>query len=92
MNKEEFCKEAQAKLDIEGSVEISGNGPDFTVSISSRESCVDFNFDFLLWLSEIFQTRKINIGNRYSTEGCDTCGWGSRHYVSIYVLESPKAF
>lgn len=46
---------------------------------------VELSFDQLLQFSELFGTRKINIGDRDSWGGCETCDYGSSYEVTIHM-------
>lgn len=61
----------------------------FVLRLIQEYEFVELQFDDLMRLSELFQTRAINIGDRYSTGGCETCDHGSRYQLSIYILKSP---
>lgn len=55
------------------------------IEVAQMYSFVDFDFEFMSQLSEIFKTKKINIGDRYSQEGCETCNHGSSYEVTLYI-------
>lgn len=45
-----------------------------------------FDFETLEILSEIFQTKNINIGSVEGyNSGCETCGYGGRYGIDIFV-------
>lgn len=98
MNKSDFLSQVKTRLGyqnyLDGSaslvLENSGGGKfDYALKLTNG-SQVDFDFEFLAWLSDVFGTRKINVGDRYGSAGCDTCGWGAKHYVTVYILNSPQ--
>lgn len=98
MNKADFLEQVKAKLGL-GRVDVTLSkdrgrmvGYDYALSISNTSSPVDFDFEFLAWLSDVFDSRKINVGNRWGSEGCGTCGHGARHEVTVFILNSPKLF
>lgn len=62
---------------------------DYAITITQMYEYVEFGFDELAKLSELFQTRNINIGNRYSSPGCETCDYGSRYVITVWVKDSP---
>jgi hypothetical protein len=45
-------------------------------------------FDFLAFLSSIFNTKNINIGESRRSDGCDTCGHGETTTIEIHILEA----
>jgi len=61
----------------------------FALTITQEYEYVDVQFDDLLKLSELFSTKKINIGDKYGTQGCETCNYGSRYELTIHMLDSP---
>jgi hypothetical protein len=48
---------------------------------------VEISFDHLVQFSELFGTRKINIGDRESWGGCETCDYGSSYEVTVHMNE-----
>lgn len=44
-----------------------------------------FNFETLEALSEIFGSRKINVGDINGGGGCETCGYGGQYTLNVYV-------
>lgn len=65
-----------------------GSKNDYVFTVEKMYNYVDFDFENLEFLSKLFKTKKINIGSRWSSAGCDTCDYGSRYVVDIYILES----
>lgn len=71
------------------------NGPDSVdvriyddnayVTLSRMYGYVEFGFEFLEMLSKEFDTKKINVGDRESSPGCDTCDWGSSYTLGFTV-------
>lgn len=60
----------------------------WVITLSQMYRYVDVEFEHLLKLSELFNTKKINIGDKWHTEGCETCDYGSKYSLSIYILKS----
>lgn len=58
-----------------------------TIRFNQMYEFVDVQFDQLSKLSELAQTRKINIGNKTSRGGCETCDHGSSYQVPIHLEE-----
>jgi hypothetical protein len=48
---------------------------------------VDVQFDQLMKISELAQTRKINIGDKTSRGGCETCDFGSSYQIRLHLDE-----
>jgi len=46
---------------------------------------VEVSFEQLTLLSELFGTRKINLGDRESWGGCETCDYGSKYQLTIHL-------
>jgi|SRR3972149_193178 len=57
------------------------------IIISKMYDFVDFNFVFLKELSELFGTQKINVGDKESFKGCDTCDYGSCYKIKFTIIE-----
>lgn len=70
-------------------VKLSVLGDDVKVEVSQMYEYVDVSFDDLEALSNLFHTRKINFKNSYYYEGCETCDYGSKYAVDIYISEIP---
>ena len=60
---------------------------ELVIRISQMYEFVDVTFDQLAKLSELTQTRKINLQERTSYGGCETCDHGSSYQVPIYLQE-----
>lgn len=72
------------------SVSLERHNPatgELTIRISQMYKFVDISFDQLARLSELTQTRKINLQERTSYGGCETCDHGSSYQVPIYLQE-----
>lgn len=65
---------------------------EYKIVFTQMYEYVNLSFDTLLALSEIFQTKKIDIGDRESWGGCETCDYGSRYIVSVRIGNSPVCF
>lgn len=45
-------------------------------------------FDDLVFLSELFKTNNINLGSMTKTDGCETCDYGSRASLTVYIKDA----
>jgi hypothetical protein len=94
MLKSEFIKKLE---DIIGendsrdrSIDLQNYSPEkgkLTIRISQMYDYVDVQFDQLMKLSELAQTRKINIGDKTSRGGCETCDFGSSYQIRLHLDE-----
>lgn len=69
-------------------VSKDSNKNDYVFTVEKMYNYVDFDFENLEFLSKLFKTKKINIGSKWSSAGCDTCDYGSRYVMDLYILES----
>lgn len=60
----------------------------YALNITQMYEFVDINFDFLEKLSKMFETKNINIGDKESRAGCETCDYGSSYSLTIYIKNS----
>ena len=58
---------------------------ELVIRISQMYEFVDVSFDQLALLSELAQTRKINLQEKTSYGGCKTCDHGSSYQVPIFL-------
>ncbi|TXH10288.1 MAG: hypothetical protein E6R04_05830 [Spirochaetes bacterium] len=72
--------------------EISSGLYEYRIKFTQMYEYIDLSFETLLALSEIFQTRKIDIGERENWGGCETCDYGSSYQVSVRIGNSPVCF
>jgi hypothetical protein len=66
-------------------VDYSKHANSLSIKISRMYEYVDVQFEHLSRLSEMFGTRAINIGDKVSWPGCETCDHGSSYQVTIRV-------
>lgn len=57
------------------------------LTISKMYEYVDISFENLQKLSEVFETKKINVGSPEFSNGCETCDHGSSYTQTIYLKE-----
>ncbi len=80
-------------LEIEASkTETSPQLYEYRIKFSQMYEYINLSFETLLALSEIFQTKKIDIWNRENYSGCETCDYGSSYQVSVRIGNSPVCF
>jgi len=72
--------------------EISPRLYEYRIKFTQMYGYVDLSFESLLALSVIFQTKKIDIGDRENWGGCETCDYGSSYQVSVRIGNSPVCF
>ncbi len=72
--------------------EISSGLYEYRIKFSQMYEYINLSFETLLALSEIFQTKKIDIGDRENYSGCETCDYGSSYQVSVRIGNSPVCF
>lgn len=58
-----------------------------SVVISKMYDFVEFDFEFLEMLSKVFETKKINVGDRDSYSGCETCDYGSSYSLTFHAKD-----
>jgi len=88
-----FARSDYSDLEIElMKTEISPQLYEYRIKFSQMYEYVNLSFETLLALSEIFQTKKIDIGERENWGGCETCDYGSKYQVSVRVGNSPVCF
>lgn len=63
---------------------VTLEGGVFTIKVERMYEFVDLNFARLCRVSEFFGTKQIN-DSRYSSEGCETCDYGSRYEITLTV-------
>lgn len=61
---------------------------DYLIEVSQMYEYVDFGFEFLEFISKMFNTKQINFEHGDHYDGCETCNYGSRYTVSLYVKKS----
>lgn len=66
-------------------VKVTVSGANASVVISKMYDYVDFDFEFLEMLSKVFETKKIDVGDRSSYAGCDTCDYGSSYSLTFHA-------
>lgn len=59
----------------------------FQLEITQMYEFVNVTFEDLERLSKLFGTKNINIGDIYSSGGCDTCDYGSRYELTIHIKD-----
>jgi hypothetical protein len=59
-----------------------------SLKITQMYEYVSFDFEMMAGISEVFKTRKINVGTKQS-DGCDTCDYESSYEVTFSILDSP---
>ena len=67
------------------SIEVCITGDSASIVIARMYDFVEFDFELLEMLSKIFNTKKINVGDRYSRPGCETCDHGSSYRLNFSV-------
>lgn len=72
--------------------EISPQLYEYRIKFTQMCEYVNLSFESLLALSEIFQTKKIDIGDRENWGGCETCDYDSRYQISVRIGNSPVCF
>lgn len=78
--------------DFEVELESTKNGQNYTVTLSQMYEYVDVTFEQLEQLSKVFETKNINIGeDRESYGGCESCDYGSKYTLRIYVKDVGSA-
>lgn len=66
---------------------FTNDNRDLTIRLKQMYEYVDVQFDHLSQLSEVFATRKIDIGDKSAYGGCETCDHGSSYELSIHVRD-----
>lgn len=61
---------------------------EYRLEISTMYSYIDFGFDFLEAVSKIFNTKQINFQHGTAMSGCETCDYGSRYTMELYIKKS----
>jgi hypothetical protein len=95
MLKSEFIKKVADLFGPGGSysdyrVDIDSYDPvqkTLNIRVKQMYEFVEVTFDKLCQLSELTGTRHINLGDKVSYGGCETCDHGSSYEVSIHLKE-----
>lgn len=58
------------------------------IEASSMYDRPEITFEKLCELSELFQTKKIDLKNGLDIEGCETCNYGSSYSVEIIIRKA----
>jgi hypothetical protein len=67
-------------------VKIVANEPDFvSFSVTAQYSAPGFNYFHIQKLSELFETRNINLADTVDISGCETCDYGSRYGYELII-------
>jgi hypothetical protein len=61
-----------------------------SLKVSQMYEYVPFEFETMVKFSELFKTKKINVGQEQSS-GCETCDYGSSYEVTFSILDSGLA-
>jgi len=56
----------------------------YDLEVTRMYEYVDFSFDILMKLSELFGTKNINV-EHFSESGCETCDFGSRYEITFNI-------
>ncbi len=59
------------------------------IVISQMYEYIDVTFEHLKAITELCGSKKLNIGQRTCSSGCETCDYGSSYRLPLYVME-PK--
>lgn len=89
---EEFCKTViwpDESTDEDFSLKVTYDGEGFTIEVAQMYCYVPLNLARLLRLSEFFGTTNIN-DSRYSSDGCESCDYGSSYEVTLHVQPEEK--
>jgi hypothetical protein len=62
------------------------------LEVSQMYNHVDFDFSFLEMLSKLLKTKKINVGDRESYSGCETCDHGSSYSCIVRIDNCEDVF
>ena len=65
-------------------IDVSIRGGYISIEIEDNDA-IDVSFDDLSELSDLFETKNINVGDNWSSGGCETCGWGETHGLTIHI-------
>lgn len=57
----------------------------YRIKFETMYDYVDFDFAFLEMLSLLFETKNINIGDKWHLDGCETCDYGSKYELSVFI-------
>lgn len=93
MKKSEFLEKVKALFDVGSSryFEVEAeNEEDGTlrINVTSEYEYVDITFEQLEKITELCGSKKLNIGEKDGWGGCDTCDYGSRYTVPLYVKDA----
>jgi len=80
-------KDENSFVELRVKVSYNQNSNTAEVTIKREYDFINFDFEFLEKLSRLFQTKKIDVGNRQSYGGCETCDHGSSYEITFHIRE-----
>lgn len=85
----DYCKSLDSYGSVPYEVDIDYNKNDKRADITLKREYdyVNFDFAFLEFLSQIFKTKKINVGDRNEYSRCDTYGHGSSYEIMFRIWD-----
>lgn len=76
------------KMTIQTNGKLGDRVNEISIHLEQMYQHIDFDFEFLLKISDLLKTKKIDIGDKYSSEGCETCNYGSSYSCTLNIAKT----